>query len=306
MAKLDKSSTVTEPRFVNTALSATLRRDHPNSVAGFVGHNFEDGFPVWAKLPEFFGPEPVHLPWDEAFPRFKYSKGGIWKFYEANPDSEEQFGRAMQSIDSLGGNAMAIDTPFYKFDRVIDVGGSHGHFLHKVLKQNPKIKGVLMDRPQVISNAKKLWENAKNENETSSPVTLFNDVANDRITFVGGDFLVKEAIPVAISERDVYHLRYILHDWDDANVETILKNIRHQMGNTNATLMIGECAMPERDSIGIPATIHHIDLQMMVMFPEAKERTPSQWKVTLANAGFELKAIHSTRSLVHYVEAIPV
>jgi hypothetical protein len=40
-------------RFVNTALSAVLRRDHPNSMAGAAGHNAEDAWPAWGKLADF-------------------------------------------------------------------------------------------------------------------------------------------------------------------------------------------------------------------------------------------------------------
>jgi hypothetical protein len=39
------------PRFVNAALSAALRTDHPNSMRGMVGHSSEDAFSVWASPP---------------------------------------------------------------------------------------------------------------------------------------------------------------------------------------------------------------------------------------------------------------
>ncbi len=38
--------------------------------------------------------------------------GGIWGKFEANPESEEQFGRAMTSLDALGAKAMVADGPW--------------------------------------------------------------------------------------------------------------------------------------------------------------------------------------------------
>jgi hypothetical protein len=85
----------------------------------------------------------------------------------------------------------------------------------------------------------------------------------------------------------------------------ILRNIRTKMGSKKATLLIGECAIPERSEVGVPPIMYHIDLQMMVLF-KAEERTPTMWKEILTEAGFKLVAIHPTRSLVHWVEAVPL
>ena len=101
-------------------------------------------------------------------------------------------------------------------------------------------------------------------------------------------------------------MRYILHDWPLKESLSILRNVRAAMGATNATLLIGECALPDHDSVGVPPVMYQIDIQMMVAFGEAQERTPAQWKALLGQSGFELVALHPTRSLVHWVEARPV
>ena len=67
-------------------------------------------------------------------------------------------------------------------------------------------------------------------------------------------------------------LRYILHDWDSASVDTILKNIRAAMGNSSSTLVVGECAMPDRDTLSPVAPVYGIDMQMMAIFGDARER----------------------------------
>jgi hypothetical protein len=78
------------------------------------------------------------------------------------------------------------------------------------------------------------------------------------------------------------------------------------MGSTNATLLIGECVIPERSVVGVPPIMYHIDMQMMAVFVTAKERTPMMWKELLTEGGFELVGIHPTRSIVRWVEAVPL
>ena len=79
------------------------------------------------------------------------------------------------------------------------------------------------------------------------------------------------------------------------------------MGSSkNSSLLIGECAIPDHDTIGVPPVMYQIDVQMMGIFGEAQERTPAQWKDILSEGGFEMVGIHPTRSLVHWVEAKPI
>lgn len=297
MTQLEKNSPDPKaPRFVNSALSATLRTDHPNSMRGFVGHNIDEMWNVWGALPQMFGSDAKESAWDIAWPKYPHDKGGIWDLFEADSVREEQFGRAMMAIEALGGMAMAADGPFYKFDRFIDIGGSHGHFLYKVISANPDKEGILFDRSHVLSNARKLW------NESGG---LYHDGTHKRLSIVEGNFFDELTIPEA-KDGDVYYMRYILHDWGKEDCLSILKNIKKQMGNKKATLLIGECALPDRDTVGVPPIMYHIDIQMMAAFGDAMERTPTMWKELLMEAGFDLVAIHPTRSIVHWVEAVPL
>jgi hypothetical protein len=297
ITQLDKTSTAS-PRFVNTALSATLRSDHPNSIRGMVGHFFEEGYNAFGMLPQMYGPNAIDSVWDKTFPEFPKEKRGIWALYEAMPVREEQFGRAMWSVDGLGGKAMTLDGPFKKFDRFIDIGGSLGHFVYKLMSNYPdnNTQGVLFDRPPAIANAKKLWY---------EPSGSYNDGSQERLEMVEGDFFDASTIPEA-KDGDVYLMRYILHDWNDEDCIKILSGIKSEMGNKKATLLIGECAIPNRNAVGVPSAIYHIDMHMMALFDTALGRTPEMWKELLSKAGFEFVAIHPTRSLIHWVEAMPL
>merc|ERR1712127_27895 len=80
MTKLSVDSTKENPKFVNTALSATCRLDHPNYVGGYVALMGHDLFPVWNYIPSLFGPSSKNkdIVWDLAYPSHPISKGGLW------------------------------------------------------------------------------------------------------------------------------------------------------------------------------------------------------------------------------------
>ena len=291
---------VDEKTFANTGLSAVLRRDHPNSMAGMIGHSFEDLYQAWGQLPKVFGPDGSDVPWNLVNPNFpvdhSQSKLGIWDFYAKNPKSEEQFSRAMTSLEGIGGQAMAEDGPFENHARFIDIGGSKGHFLEKILKIYGKYgdtdtKGVLFDRAPVVDIAR----------QSLDPEL----VEQKRVTFHAGDFFDAKTIP-DFQDDDCVFLRYILHDWNDEDTIRILSNIRSKIGNKKVTVLIGESAMPNRDSIGQPATIHDIDMTMMVLFGAAPERYPKYWAKLLEKSRFKLASVHSTRSILAWIKAIPI
>jgi hypothetical protein len=223
------------PRFVNSAKSAVLRKDHPNSQWAMAGHNAEDALAAWAKLPEVFANPSGPIAWDLAYPDYTTKKGGIWSLYETFPERERQFSAAMTSLDSLGATAMVRmraafalsymaldifimamtlfkfyepwqveDGPFAKFagKTVYDVGGSRGHFLHRILETYPAIsKGVVVDRPPVVRLAQQAYS-------TGGP---FHSAAG-RVGFVGGSFFDDGVVPAA-KDGDAYLMRYIIHDW---------------------------------------------------------------------------------------------
>jgi hypothetical protein len=73
---------------------------------------------------------------------------------------------------------------------------------------------------------------------------------------VGGSFFDAASLPKA-KAGDAYLMRYILHDWPHAEVGKILTNVRAAMGKEkDATLVIGECALPDHDVVGVPPAMY--------------------------------------------------
>jgi len=303
------------PVFGNSALSAVLRADHPNSMAGFVGSNAEDVAPSMLYFTSAFfrrqeekeqgsaSKSKASVPWDLAFPDFPSVNGGLWSFFSSHPAREEQFGRAMTGVDSFGGAAAAIDGPFAQFSTLIDVGGSRGHMLYRLLELHASATGILFDRPPVI-------ETIAREALSMQPESI-----QKRVRIEAGSFFEAKEVPVvahsSTNQKTAYMLRYILHDYGDADALQILKNVRAAIGDdagrkASTVLLIGESAIPDRDAVSPMAMAHSIDMQMMTMFGDAWERTPKSWASLLEKSGFKLQQIHPTRSLLHWVEAVPM
>eukprot|EP00397_Hematodinium_sp_SG-2012_P057711 GEMP01072394.1.p1 GENE.GEMP01072394.1~~GEMP01072394.1.p1 ORF type:complete len:133 (+),score=41.77 GEMP01072394.1:412-810(+) len=130
----------------------------------------------------------------------------------------------------------------------------------------------------------------------------------ERVELKSGDFFELGSVPSppATATKAVYVMRYILHDWDPESVCKILKNVRTAIGDTGASLLIGECGLPNKDKIDSMVAKYDIDMHMMALFLTAQERTPDQWRELLSKNSFEIVQIHSTRSLLGWVEAKPI
>jgi hypothetical protein len=76
-----------------------------------------------------------------------------------------------------------------------DIGGAAGVLLHALMASNPKLEGVLLDRPDVIPAAVAAAEQRG---------------LHRRFSAIAGDFFT------AVPKADLYLLKHILHDWDDA------------------------------------------------------------------------------------------
>ena len=86
---------------------------------------------------------------------------------------------------------------------VVDVGGGHGMLLAGILAANPEVRGILFDQPHVVGGA-----DAVLHGRASPSVVRSSAGTSLRRSPEGGD---------------VYLLKYIVHDWDDAQAVAILR-----------------------------------------------------------------------------------
>lgn len=260
-------------RFSLTPLGQTLRSGTPGSMKHIAIAETDTGH--W-------------LTWGRCLDAVKTGRGMAkealgcdpWDYYAQHPEDGEAFSRAMADISGMAIEPVLTGYDFAFAQSIVDVGGAHGALLAAMLNKKQDAKGILFDLPQVAATAKSAVEQAG---------------LAGRVEVVGGSFF--EQVP---SGADLYLLKHILHDWDDAHCHALLKTVRAAMKPT-AKLLVVEMALPETAA---PTPAHWMDLNMLVML-SGRERTADQYGKLLADAGLRMTRFIPTQSPLGLVEATP-
>jgi hypothetical protein len=258
--------------FSNTPLSECLRSDHPETMRDAL-HMICDR--------EHWQPHGNMLQSVKTGEiAFDYTFGmPVFPYFEQHPEAAKVFDNAMTSFSWGIAKAVAATYDFSGAQTIADIGGGHGLLLSTVLNTNPNAKGILFDQPYVVAGARE---------------TLESQDVSERVETVGGDFFAE--IPV---EADLYLMKFILHDWNDEQCDTILANLA-KSAKTGSKLLLVETVVEENDNQ--PSASKVMDLNMLVM-TGGKERTATEYSQLLEKAGFKLIAVHPTPSPLQIVEA---
>jgi hypothetical protein len=194
----------------------------------------------------------------------------VFEYIAERPAESQTFTRAMKRAITFVTEEVARILDTRSATVIADIGGAGGSLLHAVLQANPAPSGIVFDLPNIAEIAK----------GAAAEVGL-----ERRVTSVGGDFF--EAVPAA----DLYLLRYILHDWDDAACIRILQNCRRAM------LPGGRVAVIEQvlGDIGQPGPAPLMDVNMMVMLG-GRERSETEYGQLFAAARLRLATTIETNT----------
>jgi SAM-dependent methyltransferase len=259
--------------FALTPLSETLLSDAPASLReSAIIEMGEVHYEAWGNL--LHTVKTGDIAFDSHFGM------NIWQYFEKHPENARTFNRYMANASALLNDAIGKTDVFKDSRRIVDVGGGLGGMISAILKANPHLEGVLFDAPSVVEKSKEF---------------LAEKNLSDRCRAVGGDFF--EEVPVG---GDVYTMRWIIHDWDDQKSIRILKNIRRVIPE-NGKLILAEAVVPENVQ---PHYSKFFDL-IMLTITGGRERTESEYRALLGNAGFKLKRIIPTDSFLSIIEAVP-
>lgn len=201
-----------------------------------------------------------------------------WEYYARNPEEGHCFARGMSNLSAVASRDVAAVYIVGEAKRIVDVGGSEGVLLRGLLRGAPNARGLLFDRPEIIEYAR-----------ASIDASDFRD----RIDLAGGDFFT--AVPEG---ADVYVLKSILHDWSDAECETILRNV-HRAAAPNARLVLVEMLLPDEPQ---PSPVSLMDMNMLVMLG-GRERTREEFSALLGRCGFALERTVPTPGMFVVLEA---
>jgi O-methyltransferase domain len=257
-------------RFRQTALSDTLRSDHPESIrpsAMMLGAHF-----IWGPSGEL---EQTVRTGQPAFERLYGAP--FFEYLAGQAEDAAVFNAAMSSSPAYVA-AIVGAYDFSKLERIVDVGGGHGLLLAGILSANPRLRGVLYDLPSVVAGASALRQR---------PIS-------QRCEIIGGDFF--EGVP---GGADAYILKGIIHDWKDEAALKILKNCRRAI-HPDGTLLLVEAVLTPSTA----PTTALMDMLMMVL-TSGRERTESDFRSLLQEAGFSMVQV-IRQAGVSIVESRPV
>jgi hypothetical protein len=207
----------------------------------------------------------------------EYYDQPFFSWLSGQPEQVDRFSRAMANLtDGIKAGAIA-SYDFGGAGTIVDVGGSDGALLAKVLGSTPDARGVVFDLPHVIAEAQ---------------ATVKGYGLGDRLTTEGGDFF--QAVP---GGGGTYLLSMVLHDWNDADATRLLSNIR-AAAEPGARVLAFELVMPTNDD-------HHmskmIDLTMLGML-NGRERTETEMRALFEGAGISYERSVATPTPISIVE----
>jgi hypothetical protein len=133
--------------------------------------------------------------------------------------------------------------------------------------------------------------------ERAGPVLARHGVA-DRCRLQAGNFF--DGLP---KEGDVYLMKSIVHDWDDANAIRLLERCSEAMNTSGARLLVIERMLPEQ-ARATPehAEVARSDLNMLVGLA-GRERSRREYQALCERAGL---ALRGARPLAAGFEALEV
>jgi len=262
--------TQTSPRvFANTPTSECLRKDVPGSQWPLVLQNLSKGngpFEAWEKL-EY----AVRTGGPSVEKVYGYD---FWELLRRNPQASAATNGAMRSASVAMTPAVTAAYEWSRFPVIADIGGGIGTQLVSILDASPASKGILFDKPYLRAES----------------------ISHDRIEVIGGDFF--ESVPTG---ADAYLLRFVLHDWADAEAALILGSLRRAT-NPTARLIVVESVIPEGPAFNFGKWS---DLQMLVCVG-GRERTETEYRELLTATGFDLQEVVATDSPLSLLVAKPV
>ena len=247
--------------FGQTPASEVLRSDHPRSQRAWLecllgGEMFE----AWGAIESAVR---------TGRPSFETRHGVSWvEYYREHEDAGALFAEAMSATTRTFEDALLAADAFPPFAFAVDVGGSQGSLLRRLLERNPDARGVLFDLPEVIER----WR-------AEQP-----DDLDGRLSAVAGDFF--EHVPPG---GDLYLLKFILHDWDDERAVAILRQVREALA-PGGRIAIVEAVLPDQP-MEHPGWL--FDLNMLAV-TGGRERAERGFAALLERAGCRIEHVTPT------------
>lgn len=206
---------------------------------------------------------------------------GLFAYLAREAEAAAIFNANMTAMTTAEAQAVMAAYDFASAQLVVDVGGGHAALVAAILKAHVQLRAVAFDQPAVIEGAR-------------GPLVAAG--VADRCELMGGSFF--ESVPEG---GDVYTLKDILHDWDDRQATTILRQCRAAMRPEARLLVIERIIPPGNDA----AVGKLVDISMMVL-TGGQERTEAEYRALLGASGFRLERVFASDAEISVIEAMPI
>jgi O-methyltransferase domain len=205
----------------------------------------------------------------------------FWEYLRRQPDENGTFNRALAELRGQEHQQIADAYDWSGASTVVDVGGGIGALLATIMASRSKIRGVLVEQPDLLPEADRV---------------LTERGVRERCQLQAANFF--ESVPAT---GDVWTLCQVLHDWPDAECRTILRRCREAMHPTNRLLVIEMLTVPCKPHMQVGL----IDMTMLMYFGEARQRTVDEYKSLFDSTRFSLSRVLATAGAFSIVEALP-
>lgn len=260
-------------RFINTPAS-TLLQDKAGGLRNYVFTLTSDAqIGAFANL--------AHAIRSGESPFAQVNRATYWQYLHARPEENKAFDAMFAEIRGGEQEAIANAYDWSNVRTVVDVGGGNGSLLATILEKEPHLSGILFDQPEVLLSAES---------------HLQTRGVRARCKLVAGSFL--SAVEVT---GDVWVLSQILHDWSDTECLPILANCRSAMRPDDALVVAEMLTIPGQPD----PVISMVDMVMMSLFGNARQRTEGEYRELFAASGLRLSRVIPTTSAFSLIQAKP-
>ncbi|MEU6720716.1 methyltransferase [Nonomuraea sp. NPDC046802] len=195
----------------------------------------------------------------------------VYERLAGDPKLAGQFDRFMSDRSAAIGRSLArlSDDYFAGVHTVVDLGGGRGGVLAPMLEARTDLRGVLVDRADVVLRAQEY---------------LSEHGLTSRVQLVTGDIFSS-----CWSDAERFILSSILHNWPDEDCLRLLTLIAAAMRESGpkAQLWCIEGCKPAQE--GDYNLFVDLGIRMMMMFPGGQERTEQEFRTLMAKAGLLMR-----------------
>lgn len=246
-----------EGLFSNTPEADTyLRQSSAQSLAGYILYSNQALWYCWGNLEDAVREGTPR--WEQTFG----SPGPIFEHFFSTPEKMRTFTMGMHGLGLSTSPHVISAFDLSEFHTMADLGAATGHLVISACERYPKLRGIAFDMAKVIPLAEEF---------------IAASTARERLSAQAGDFFT-DVLPTA----DLYALGRILHDWGEGKIHLLLRRIYEALP-VGGGLLIAEKLLLEDRSGPLGA---HLQSLSMLLVTEGKERSLSEYKALLEEAGF--------------------